>query len=337
MKRLEIHTNLNLMVLIRFSALGALLGTVLLSWVSPVEGYARLRPFRKISHVQEPEVGRDGVPSNDPGYAPPSFKSFRKKRPKISDLPSPSPVTFNSYTQILGPTADFAYPLESYSIFSDFYEPMSWLQVLGLQFSLSNSISTGFDLSGLQYLSAQVPNQFGGVYNSSFSFFDPTVYLSFGNLIDTPLLSMFGRVSSDLPFSEFSRNIRALPSLNFSQGWRFKTGLRRLSFGFNTFQALYFYENSAGYTTSRFNVGHYLSYELAQNWAIENFSVFDFAHQAISPGMIRSNPGNVDHFRTSLKHRMLAGKATLGFFIQTPVYYRVLRRTSLGLDFSFSI
>ncbi len=241
---------------------------------------------------------------------------------------------FNYFAEFSGPSADFALPLESYSPFADYYAPMKIYQSMNLGYNVTNDFRIGAEVSSDQPLQDGVLNRWADEYDSNFVFYDPNIYFQFFNMVDNSFSWINGKYSFDLPMSEFSRNNHYRTGLYQGYTWNFKLQDPRFYVGINLDMWFFWFRENQGFNRFAISSGHNAGWYIAPRWSLDTVTIFDFAMRSTGAGTYEFNPNSVDRLKVTLRYQPVLYTVQLGAFWQTPLYYRKMKRQSVGLNFN---
>lgn len=272
----------------------------------------------------------------DPLLSRPTEETSRKPKPKTLPPPPPRKLWyFNLFSEFSGPSADFALPLESYSFGNDYYAPMKLYTSANLGYNLTVNQRIGVEQGTDWPLQDDVVNAYDQIYASDFVFYDPVVYYQYFNFLNNSYSWVDGKVSLDIPISEFSRNVDYITGLYNGYIWNFRLANSSFYFALNLDLYLFFYKNQVGWNRFSTIVGHNWGWYIAPRWMLDTVSYFDFALSSQGNGNYRFNPNSVDRVKITLRFQPIINKIQLGAFVQAPIYDRKLNRTAVGLNFNY--
>ncbi len=295
-------------------------------------------------------TGNGFAASNRPSYRDPSLheqtKNFYDQNlvskpqtdPKKKPTPTPKPEFknhyFNYFAEFAGPSADFALPLESYSPYGDDYVPLNLYQSIDYAYAFDNNNRLGTVISTIWNFDHEAIDKSGNVraYSKRLTFFDPTIYYQFYNLFTNHYSWVNGKVSIDLPMSDFSRQVGYQTGIYNTYSWNFKLGDPKYYFNLNFDGWLFFYDPKEGWNRFQFAVGHEWGVNFNPTWTLHTSSVFDLAFRSQGSGNYQYSENNVDRLRVTLRWNIDPGAFQVGAFVQSPIYDHAFDRIMLGLN-----
>lgn len=261
-----------------------------------------------------------------------------KKKPAPTPIPPPPKQHyFNYFAEFAGPSADFALPLESYSPYGDDYVPLNLYQSIDYAYAFNNNNRLGTNISTIWNFQNEVIDKSGNIraYSNRLTFFDPTIYYQYYNLFTNQYSWVNGKVSLDLPLSDFSRQVGYQTGLYNSYTWNFKIKDPAYYFNLNFDGWLFFYDPKEGWNRFQFAVGHEWGVHFNPTWTLHTSSVFDLAFRAQGSGAYQYSENNVDRLRVTMRCNIQPDVFQIGAFAQTPVFDMALNRVMLGLNMNW--
>ncbi len=233
---------------------------------------------------------------------------------------------------------------ETYNIYLEDASPVQLFHGVQLSYKVNPDLEIGIKDSAVQNLADGIVSKTGLVYQRDFIIYDPSVFFDLPNLIQVPGWFVSNNVSFSLSVTEASNNIGKITMIDWFQSWSLNTNGSPWSFAINLELIPKFYTEPKplGFNNRQtlfFSVGHFLSYRLAPEFAIQTSTSFDWDHRAPDPqGAMHFGSNLPDTFKLSCVYT----PQTSGVFLSFGAYFQSLiinpsTETSIvGADFAIS-
>ncbi len=230
---------------------------------------------------------------------------------------------------------------ETYNIYLQDVAPVQLFHGARLSFKVNPDLELGISQTAVQNLFDGVVGNTGNIYNSSFIWYDPTVFANLPNLIKINGWRISTTVSLSLSVTQASQDVGKITSLDISQNWGKDTFPSNWSYGLMTDTKMSFYTSPLPSTlpqqTFMFAITPYVGYRISSSFSLQLSGNFDWEHRIPnSQGFFDfdSNLPDTGKISCSITPPISGLFLSIGGYIQDIFWNPDLATTIVGGDFS---